>query len=34
LPVVDADGQPVGLLDITDLLHLMPADDEETTRGE
>jgi len=33
LPVVDADGRPVGLLDITDLLHLMPADDEESGRA-
>jgi arabinose-5-phosphate isomerase len=29
LPVVDARGAPVGLLDVTDLLHLMPADDED-----
>ncbi len=33
LPVVDADRRPVGLLDVTDLLHLMPADDEENGRA-
>jgi arabinose-5-phosphate isomerase len=33
LPVVDSGLRPVGLLDITDLLHLMPADDEETDRA-
>jgi arabinose-5-phosphate isomerase len=29
LPVVDADGRPVGLLDITDLIGLLPAEEEE-----
>jgi arabinose-5-phosphate isomerase len=27
LPVVDPDGRPVGLLDITDLIGLMPAEE-------
>jgi arabinose-5-phosphate isomerase len=27
LPVVDAEGRPVGLLDITDLIALFPAED-------
>jgi arabinose-5-phosphate isomerase len=27
LPVIDADGRPVGLLDITDLIGVMPAED-------
>jgi arabinose-5-phosphate isomerase len=30
LPVVDADGKPVGLLDITDVLGLLPAEEAET----
>lgn len=29
LPVIDDSGRPVGLLDVTDLLHLMPRDDED-----
>ncbi len=31
LPVVDAAGRPAGLLDITDLLGLVPAEDVEAT---
>ncbi len=31
LPVIGADGRPVGLLDVTDLLDLMPVDDEEAS---
>jgi arabinose-5-phosphate isomerase len=27
LPVIDADGRPVGLLDVTDLIGLMPAEE-------
>ena len=30
LPVIDATGKPVGLLDITDVLGLMPAEEAET----
>ncbi len=32
LPVVDAAGRPVGLLDVTDLLDLMPVDEDEAIR--
>jgi arabinose-5-phosphate isomerase len=32
LPVIGGDGRPLGLLDITDLLDLMPAEDEEAFR--
>jgi arabinose-5-phosphate isomerase len=28
LPVVDGDGRPAGLLDITDLIGLVPADEQ------
>jgi arabinose-5-phosphate isomerase len=34
LPVVDGDGRPVGLLDITDLIGVVPADTVEQGRGQ
>jgi arabinose-5-phosphate isomerase len=33
LPVLDAEGRPVGLLDITDLIHLLPGDGEDAARA-
>ena len=32
LPVIDSSGRPIGLLDVTDLLDLMPVEDEEAPR--
>ena len=32
LPVIDAAGRPIGLLDVTDLLEFMPVEDEEALR--
>jgi arabinose-5-phosphate isomerase len=34
LPVVDTEGRPVGMLDITDLIGLLPAEGREDNRWE